>query len=198
MFRWKTANLGLTIVGLWYLILPWLATRAMNQSMMLFGFTFVAISLVTARTKPTVLGCLFAMLIGISYFFGIAGSIGGTILWPLSIILFGATLVFELGIVKFGPTNAKAKVLTIVPLAVMGFSIFLGLVGYNPLVIFNWTYWMISLNYLSIMMFAWIYILDYAGWRPFKNRTPMVMNLLAITAVALSVLGMAQGSLFAW
>lgn len=198
MLRWKTVNLGLTILGVWYLILPWLATRAMNQSMMIFGFTFVAISLVTARAKPTVFGCLFAMLIGIGYFFGIVGNIGGTILWPLSIGLFVATLVFELGILKFGPTNARAKVLTIVPLAIMGFSILLGLVGYNPLVVFNWNNWMISLNYLCIMLFSWIYILDNAGYQPFHKRTAFIMNALALTAVGLSVVGMAQGSLFAW
>lgn len=198
MFGWKTGNIGSTLIGLWYLILPFLASQSMNQSMMLFGFTFLAIGIVRASSRPTVLGCVSAMLIGLAYFFGLTGGIGGTILWPLSIALFALVAVFEFGIIRFGPANAKAKILLIVPLAVMGFTLLLGFAGYNPMIRINWSAWMITFNYLAVMMFCWIYVLDVASWRPFKGRTTLILNLMALTAVGLSVLGMAQGSLFQW
>ncbi len=166
---------------------------------MLFGFTFLATGLVIADNKPTVLGALFTMLIGLSYFFGFANFISMTILWTLSIVLFLAILVFELDIKKFGPTNAKAKVLTIVPLAVLAFSILLGVAGYNPLIHFNWTgATLIAINYIAIMLFGFLYVLDHAGWRPLGSKTGTWLNLLAIAAVALSAVGLAQGSLFAF
>jgi hypothetical protein len=199
MLSWKAANIGPTLIGFWYLVLPWLATKSMDQSMMLFGFTFLSIGLIRARSKPTVLGCLFAMFIGLAYFFTFANFISMAALWIVSLVLFAMVLVFELGIFKFGPTNAKAKVLTIVPLAVLSFSLLLGVAGYNPLIHFNWTSaTLIAINYIAIMLFGFLYVLDYAGWRPLGSKTGTWLNLLAIAAVALSAIGLAQGSLFAF
>ena len=192
MFSWKTGNLAPTLIGLWYVLLPLLMSKAINISLMLFGFTFLSISLIRAKSKPTVLGSVFCMLIGLSYFLGMMNTIPDATLWTMSLALFALTLVFELDIFKFGPTNARAKILTIVPLAVIGFTLLLALVGYNPLLSIQWTStrWIINLNYVSVLVLCWVSVLDYAGWRPFKNHTVLVMNLMALLAVVLSVVSM--------
>lgn len=193
MFSWKTGNLAPSIIGVWYILLPLIMSKAVNISLMLFGFTFLSIALVRAKSKPTVLGSVFCMLIGLSYFFGMMTNIADATLWTLSLGMFALTLVFELDIFKFGPANARAKILTIVPLAVIGFTLLIALAGYNPMLSIQWTStrWIINLNYVAVALFCWINVLDYAGWRPFKGRTVLVMNLMAFVAVALSVVSMA-------
>jgi len=201
MLSWKTGVLGFTLIGLWYIALPFLGGGAINQSMVLFGFTFLASGLVLANPRPTVLGALFAALIGMSYFMMVATGINAAILWTLSIALFAAVLVFELGIFKFGPTNTHAKALTIIPMALLGFSVLLGIAGYNPTISFTWTgtSWALALNYVAVMLFAWLHVLNYAGYRPLGKNTMLWMVIMAVVAVGLSMLGIAQGwGLFQW
>lgn len=201
MLNWKTGILGFTLIGLWYIILPFLGGGDINQSMVLFGFTFLASGMVLANSRPTVLGSLFAALIGMSYFMMVATAINAAILWTLSIALFAGVLVFELGIFKFGPTNTHAKALTIIPMALLGFSVLLGIAGYNPTIHFTWTgnSWAIALNYVAVMLFAWLHVLNYAGYMPLGKHTMLWMVVMAVIAVGLSMLGIAQGwGLFQW
>jgi hypothetical protein len=208
MFNWSAGNLGLSLLGVWYMLLAFMSPKTYgvpsviyspNQGLLLFGLMFFAISLVNSVPRPTVLGAVFTMLIGLSYFMGwIVTSISPVILWTLSIVLFLGVLVEEFGIFKIGPSDSKAKILTIVPLAIIGFSLVLALFGYNPLVKFNWNYTLSAVNLLAVTVLCWLYVLDYAGWRPFKGKTNMWLNVIAIGAVALSVIGMYQGALFAW
>jgi len=200
MLNWKTGVLGFTLLGIWYIILPFLG-GAINQSMVLFGFTFLASGIVLANSRPTVLGALFAALIGMSYFMMVATAISSAILWTLSIVLFLGVLVFELGIYKLGPSSADAKALTIIPMALLGFSVLLGIAGYNPTIFFTWTgnSWAIALNYVAVMLFAWLHVLNYAGYKPLGKNTMLWMVIMAVVAVGLSLLGIAEGwGLFQW
>jgi hypothetical protein len=201
MLNWKTGVLGFTLLGIWYIILPFLGGGAINQSMVLFGFTFLASGIVLANSRPTVLGALFAALIGMSYFMMVATAISSAILWTLSIVLFLGVLVFELGIYKLGPSSANAKALTIIPMALLGFSVLLGIAGYNPTIFFTWTgnSWAIALNYVAVMLFAWLHVLNYAGYKPLGKNTMLWMVIMAVVAVGLSLLGIAEGwGLFQW
>jgi hypothetical protein len=208
MFNWSAGNLGLSVLGIWIALEAFLLPKnysvpslvySPNQGLLIMGFMFFAISLINSVSRPTVLASVFTMLIGLSYFLGWVTLINPVILWTLSVVLFLGVLVMEFGIFRFGPSDARAKVLTIVPLAVIGFSLVLGLFNYNPLVTFNWNTSMLSAAHLfAVMVLCWLYVLDYAGWRPFKGKTNMWLNVIAIGAVALSVIGMYQGALFAW
>jgi hypothetical protein len=195
MFNWKTGNIAPTIIGIWFLLLPLLLYQAVDTRIMLLGFTFLGIAIVRASSSPTVLGALFSALIGLAYFFGFMSNISPAIMWTLSIVLFALVCIFEFRIFSFGPSNAKAKALSILPLGIMGFSLLLGAVGYNPALSFQWSQWMIAFFYVSVMLFCWIYVLEEAGWKPFKTRTTLLLNLLAFVAVGLSILGMMQGTL---
>ncbi len=197
LFGWKTGNIAPTLIGLWFIILPLVMFQAIDMRIMLLGFTFLSIAIVRVSTKPTILASLFSSFIGLAYFFGFLINMNPAIMWTLSIVLFGAVCIFEFDIFKFGPTNAKAKSLAILPLGIMGFALILGMLGYNPLLAFNWGQWMIAFFYFAVMVFCCIYVFDLAGWQPFKKRTVLCMNLLAIVAVGLSVLGMLQGTLIA-
>lgn len=197
MFQWKTANLAPTLLGLWYLIVPWVFTQAINQTMAIFGFTFLSVGIIKAKPRPTVLASLFSALIGIGYVLTLMTTMPLEVLWMITLGLFALVLVFEFDVFKFGPTNAKAKVLTVVPLTLLGFCIVLGLAGYNPYITFNFAdYPLVCLNYLAVMAFCWLYVLDYAGYKPFKARTNTWLNAMALIAVLLSLVGMYQGSLF--
>ena len=195
MFNWKNGNIAPTIIGFWFLVLPLLLYKAVDTRVMLLGFTFLSIAIVRASKNPTVLGALFSALIGLAYFFGFMSTINPAIMWSMSLVCFALVCIFEFGIFKIGPTNAKAKALSILPLGIMGFALLLGAVGYNPALAFNWTQWMIAFFYSAVMLFCWIYVLQQAGWQPFKTRTTLLMNLLAFVAVGLSILGMMQGTL---
>jgi hypothetical protein len=202
MLQWKTGNFAPTILGIWYIIVPFLAgAKTVNQAMAIFGFTFLSIGIINAKSKPTVLASLFSALIGISYVFGMLGTytLNTTIFWSISVILFILVLVFEFDIFKLGPSSSSAKVLTVIPLALLGFCIILGLAGYNPLIKFDFTRKpLVAFNYLAVMTFCWLYVFDYAGYRPFGAKTNTWMNIMALAAVLLSLVGVYQGSLFQW
>lgn len=195
MFSYKLGTLGPTLIGLSYLILPFLLSQAINVGLVLFGLTFLSIGLIKARSKPTVLGCIFAMLIGLSFFFNTMTTIGTSILWTVSLLLFVGVLIFELHIFKFGPSNASAKSLLIVPLAILGFSYLLAFAGYNPMISINWNVWMITFNYLAVMLFCWISVLEVGGYRPFGKDTPKYATTIALISVILVALSFLQGTM---
>jgi hypothetical protein len=205
MFSWKAGNLGITLLGIWYVLLPWLAGQGINnpsfQGWTLFGLTFISISLVRSGTRPTVIGSLATMLIGLSYFFGFMHTFNPAILWSFSLLMFVAVLAWELGFVHIGPSNVKTEVLLIVPLACLGFAYAMALFGFNPMLSFTWTSdsWFVGLNYLAVMLFCWIYVFNVAGWKPLGKRTIMWLGALAIIAIVLSFFGLSQTlHLFAW
>lgn len=197
MFSWKTGTLAYTLTGLQLLILPVLFYKLININQMLFGFTFLSIAIIKAKEKPSVLGGIFTMLIGLAYFMGTTTTIGLTILWPLSIVLFLGTCFVEF-FMKLGPLNAKAKALIVVPMATIGFNLLLAIAGYNPLLAINWNKWMTSFGYVAVAILCWVTVFQVGGWEPFKKKTNLVINLMAISAVLLSFLAMGQGSLFQW
>jgi hypothetical protein len=209
MLSWKSGNLGLTVLGLWYMLLafmspthfgvPGISTVA-NQGIFTFGIMFFTVALINAKARPTVLGSLAAMLIGLSYFMGFVATMNIAVLWMLSLGLFALVLVFEFDVFKFGPSGNKAKLLTIVPLAVIGFSLLLGLAGYGP-IRFNWGYPLSAFNLVAVLALSWLYVWDYVG----SGRRQILgmsmntwLNVTALLAVVLSLLGVAQGSLFSW
>jgi hypothetical protein len=199
MLSWKTGNLSLFLLAIANLLFPLLFSKGtvINQGLIMAGLMFLTINIVRAKGSPTVLGSLFTALIGLSYIFGLMTTMNVGILWTVSILLFVGVLIFEFGIFKFGPSNSKAKVLTIIPLAILGFSMLLSVAGYNPLMPFSWSsQWLMILPFLSIMLFCWIYVLDIGGWKPLKGRTNLALNLLALVAFALIFLASAQGTLF--
>jgi hypothetical protein len=200
MANWKTGNIAPFLLGIWYIILPFLAQTAnINMKMLLFGFTFFSISLIRVKSRPTVLASLATALLGINYFLFMMTTINQNILWTLSIILFALVLVSEFDIFRFGPSSAQAKDLTIVPLTILGFAILLGIAGYNPYIRFDWSRQMlVCLNYLAVMLFCFLFVFDRIGYRPFGRSTITYMNLMAVAAVLLSVIGVYQGSLFQW
>jgi hypothetical protein len=200
LFNWKTANIAPTLLGIAYLILPFLAGGAsMDYTTITFGLMFLGIAIVQAKTKPTFLSGLFSSIVGICYVFTVATQIDTAILWATSLICFGGIVVFEIVQVKIGPANAKAKVLTVVPLTLLGFSILLGIAGYNPYVVLDWSgHLLVALNYIAVMLFCWLYVFNYAGWKPLGNGTVMWINLMAIAAVLLTLIGIYQGTLYSW
>jgi hypothetical protein len=208
MFSWSAGNLGISLIGVWYILLSFLQPKAYgtpsliyspNQGLLLFGLMFFAIAVINSVPRPTLLASMFTMLIGLCYFMGwVVTAISPLVLWSLSILLFIGVLAMEFGVFRIGPSDSKAKILTIVPLAIIGFSLVLGLVGYNPLVKFNWNYMLSALNLVAVMVLSWLYVLEYAGWKPFKGKNNLWLNVIALIAVLLSVVGMYQGALFAW
>jgi len=199
MTNWKSGNLAPTLLGFWYILLPFLSGGAINEKMMIFGLTFLAIGIIRAKPRPTVIAGLCTAFLGISYFMYFMTTVSDAILWTMSLGLFAVVLLFEFDVFKVGPSSGQAKDLAIVPLTILGFSILLGIGGYNPAITFNWNRQMlVCLNYLAVMVFCFLYVFDRVGYRPFGRNTINYMTLMAVAAVALSLIGMYQGTLFQW
>lgn len=196
---WKDGNIGPFLVGVWYVILPFLASQAMNMTMIIFGFTFLAAALVRAKSKPSVLGSLAAAFLGVTYFMFVMTAVPQAALWAIAVLLFALVAIFELEVFKFGPSTSKGKELTVVPFTILGFAILIGLAGYNPVIHFNWaSFSLIGVSYLAMAAFCFLYVFDMIGYRPLRRNTVSLMNLTCIAVIALSMLGIYQGSLFQW
>lgn len=206
ILSWKSGNLGLTILGVWLAVLAFMSPNrggvpgintVANEGIFAMGIMFLSVALINAKSRPTVLGSLFTMMIGLCYFMGFVSNMNIAILWTLSLGLFALVLVFELDIFKFGPSSNKAKLLTVVPLAIVGFTLLLGFFGYGPLT-FNWTYWMTAVYQFAIMVFCWLYVWDYVA-SSHRKLLGMSMNnwlnILPLLAVALSLLSVGQGTI---
>ena len=199
MTNWKNGNIAPFLLGVWYIIAPFLGGGAINEKMMIFGFTFFAIALLQSKTSPTVIASLCTAFLGISYFMFVMTTISDSFLWTISIILFAAVLILEFGIFKFGPTATQGKDLTLVPLTILAFSVLLGLAGYNPYIRFDFNrLFLVAVNYLAVMVFCFLWVLNRIGYRPFGKNTVTYMNIMAIAAVVCSLIGFYQGSLFQW
>jgi hypothetical protein len=199
MLSWKNGTLAYTLIGLSYLIAPFIVSNALNYGLILFGCLFIAIGLIQARKKPSALGCFFAMLLGLCFFFGNYGTISIAALWGLSLLFFVLVLVFELDIIKFGPSSAKGKVLLTIPLGVLAFNYLLAFAApylnfHSPIMI-NYAVWMVVFNYLAVMLVCWIGVFNFAGYKLLGKSTNTWFNLLALVSVALVFLSAFQGAI---
>jgi len=198
LFAWKNANLGFTILGLFYLLFPWLALGTFNNVTAMFGMMFLCIGIIRAKGSVSVLGGLFAAFLGISYFFGTIALMDIAQLWLMAIVFFVLFLIMELGFVKIGPRTTSAKTFAIVPLALLTFSLVLAFIGQNPMLTIDWTNLWVSLNYLSILMFAFLSMIELVGWHIAGANTNKLILLFAIAAIATAFMGIYQGSLWQW
>lgn len=197
--NWKEGNFGPFLIGIWYIIAPFLANQALNMTMMIFGFTFFAAALIRAKSSPTVIGSLAAAFLGVTYFMFVMTTVPQAALWSIAVLLFAIVLIFDFDIFSFGPKTSQGKELTIVPFTILGFSILLGLAGYNPYIVISWSHFtLIGLSYVAMMIFCFLYLFDRVGYRPFGKATITWMNVLCIAVVAFSIVGIYQGSLFQW
>lgn len=192
MTSWKSGNLGLLLIALTYLAVPFLFGKPLGQTSILFGLTWLCVALVKAKSSPTVLGSFFTALLGLSYFLTVLTTADAW-LWTASLAFTALTFVFELGLFKFGPSNAKAKVLTVVPVLLLGFYILLGFAGQNTRLLINWNNWGIAVSYVALMVYSFLFTFDEAGYRPFKGKTTLYMNIMAIAVLLLAILGIMQG-----
>jgi len=194
MVNWKSGNIGPLLIAATFLLIPFLMGIKVLQttSNILFGLTFLCIALIRAKPSPTVIGSFFTALLGLAYFMTVMTTADAW-LWMASLFFVAITVVFEIGLFKFGPSNSKAKVLTIIPVTLLGFYILLGIAGQNPKITFNWNVWGVALSYIALMVFCFLYTFDYAGYKPFKAKTVLYMNIMAIAVLGLQVLGLMQG-----
>lgn len=198
MIEWKNANLGFTLLGLFYLVFPWFATGVFNNVTAMFGMMFLAIGLLRAKGSVSVLGALFVAFLGICYFFGSISFMDKALLFTLSILLFIGFLVFELGFVKFGRKTSGAKAFVLVPLSLIVFSLVLAFIGKNPTLTISFTNMWIPLNYLAILLFSLVSMLDIAGWRVMGSSTGKWAMIFAIVAVVSAFMGIGAGTLWQW
>jgi hypothetical protein len=215
MFKWRNANFAPSALGIANIILPIMAAvtaqfgKAISETTLIFGILFFCIGLLRSKPQPTVLASVFTALIGVTWVLTVMGLISTLLLTILSFFLFILIVVFELGL-KIGPQSGQAKGLLIIPMFFLAFTLILAFPGLNQFVHFSvfWTtrlaqnpftttvtlnYIIVLFSYIATLLFCWIYIFDFAGWEVFKSKTYLWMNLLALTAIALSLIAWIQG-----
>ena len=194
----QNANLGFTLMGLFYLIFPFLLS-SLDYSTVIFGIMFLTIAVIRAKSRISVIGGLAAAFIGIIYFMASISAMNIDTLWTLTLILAAIFFIFELGFLKFGPTTSKAKAFAIIPLALLSFSLILGFIGYNPYIVIDWDRIWSALNYLCVLLVSLLGMLQIAGWNVIgKKNTNKWLLIFALGAVATAFLGTYQGTLFQW
>jgi hypothetical protein len=198
MFKWQNANLGFTLLGLFYLVAPWLSSGVFNTITAMFGMMFLSIGILRAKVRVSVLGALFASFLGICYFFGSVALMDITLLWGMTIVLFIGFLIVEMGFFKVGPTTKSAKAFVIVPLSLLSFSLILAFLGKNPVLTINWNQMVVAINYLAVLLFSLFSMLDLGGWRVMGASTDKWIMVFAVAAIGTAVLGIYQGSLWMW
>jgi hypothetical protein len=198
LFKWQNANLGFTLLGLFYLVFPWFTSGVFDTVTAMFGMMFLSIALLRAKASVSVLGALFAAFLGICYFFGSIAIIDTTLLWGMTVLLFIGFLIFEMGFFKVGPTTKSAKAFVIVPLSLLSFSLILAFVGKNPVLTINWSNMIVAINYLAVLLFSLFSMLDLGRWRVMGASTDKWIMLFAVAAIATAVLGVYQGTMWSW
>ena len=194
----EDANLGFTLMGLFYLIFPFLLS-SLDYSTIIFGIMFLTIAIIRAKTRISVIGGLAAAFIGIIYFMASVNAMDIDTLWTLALILAAIFFILELGFLKYGPTTSKAKAFAIIPLALLSFSLILGFIGYNPYIVIDLDRIWSALNYLCVLLVSLIGMLQIAGWNVIgKENTNKWLLIFALGAVATAFLGTYQGTLFQW
>jgi len=200
LFDWKSGNLGAMMLAITYLVLPWLTTGIFDATTTIFGIMFLTMAVMRAKPNNSVFGGLFQAFIAVGYLFAVAGVMNTSILWILTILLAIGFFIFELGFVKWGPTTSKADAFQIVPLTILAFSIVTTLAGYNQLYTIDFNRIFSALNYIGLMLFCFVSAFQLSGWSVTGNEagTNKLILVLALMTVASAILGIYQGTLFAW
>ena len=198
MFNTKNANLGFTLLGIFYIIFPMLLS-ALDYSTLIFGIMFLTVAIVRAKTRISVIGGLSAAFIGIIYFMASTNIMSLDMLWTLTLVFAVIFFIFELGFFKYGPVTSKARAFAVIPLALLAFSLILAFIGYNPYIIINWNNLWSALNYLCVLLVSLLGLLQITGWNVLgKQNTNKWILIFALGAVATAFLGTYQGTLFQW
>jgi len=198
LVQWQTGNLGFTLLGIFYLLFPWFTSGVFDTGTALFGLMFLSIGIIRSKSKATVLGALFAALLGICYFSSSIAFLDISFLWVASILLFIGFIVFEMGFLKFGPVTEKAKAFIVVPLALLSFSLILAFIGKNPMLTISWSNLWVAMNYLTVLLFSIFSMLGVVGWDVMGKNTNKWVMLFAVAAIATAFMGTYQGTLFQW
>jgi hypothetical protein len=198
LYSYKTGNLGFLVMALVYGLLPWFTSGSIDETLAIFGIMFFTIGVMRAKGSNTVLGGLLAGFIGIIYLFALAGIIPLATLWTLAILFTIGFFIFELNVVKFGPTTQRSDAFQMVPLTILSFILILGIVGYGNLVIFNMSDIMAALNYLAITVFCILSMFQVAGWSLMGKTTNRWITILALVAAATAFMDIYGISLMQW
>lgn len=198
LVNYKKGNLGATLLALVYLIFPWFNTGTLDPTIAIFGLMFLTIAVMRAKPKNSVISGLCQAFIGIIYLFAITGIIPVATLWTLTLVLAAIFFILELGFVKFGPTTSKADAFQIVPLTLLAFGLIVSILGYSTLFVIDWQNTLVALNYVAILLFCLLSLLQVAGWNIAGKSTNTWIMVFAIAAIATLVLGTTQGTLWQW
>lgn len=196
--NYKTGNLASFVLGIFYIIFPWLSLGQFVPEVTIFGLVFLTIAVMRAKASNAVLSGLAQAFIGVIYVFAIAGIIDVAFLWILSIGLVALFFILELGFIKIGPITKKADAFQIVPLTILSFGLMLSIAGYSDLFVVSWSSPLIALNFVAILLFCLFSLLQIAGWNVAGKSTNTMILLFAVGAIATAILSVYQGSLLAW
>lgn len=201
LFDWKNANLGAFMLGVFYLIFPWMTSGVLDEGMAIFGLMFLTISIMRAKGSNTVIGGLMSGFIGVIYLCAIGGVVNMATLWMFTLIFAAIFFIFEMGIFKIGPISKKADAFQIVPFTLMTFALLLSMTGYSTIFIIDWSgNIIVALNYLAVFLFCALSMLQLAGWNVAGTdaKTNKWIMLFAVVAIAVAVFGTFQGTLWQW
>lgn len=198
LLKWENGNLGVFLLGLFYLIFPWMTSGVLNETTAIFGLMFLTIAVMRAKGSNTVVGGLCQAFIGVIYICAIGGLISMATLWTTAIILTAIFFVLEMGFFKFGPITKKADAFQIVPLTLMTFALLMAISGQSTLFVIDWGNMLVALNYVSIFLFCALATLQLAGWNIAGKNTNKYIMLFAVLAIALAIFGTYQGTLWQW
>jgi len=195
---YQKGTLGYFLLFIAYVFLPWFTNGVIDQTLTIFGLMFLCIAVMRGKGSNTVLGGLFCAFMGIVYLAALAGFIELAFLWLFAILLTVGFFIFELGLIKFGPTSRKSDAFQLVPLTLLSFILLLGIIGKSNLITFNTGDIVSMLNYLAMTMFVVVSMLDVAGWKLFKSNNNKWITMFAAIAVITAFLGIYGLPLVQW
>ena len=198
LFSYKKATLGPMLMALVYILVPWFSQGAINETLAIFGIMWLMIAVMRAKGKNTVLGGLTVGFIGVIYIFAIANIINLAQLWTFTLLLTGAFFILEMGFVKLGKITQKSDAFQLVPLTIMSFTLIAGIAGYTSLIIFNAADMMGAINYIGLMLFCILSMLQVAGWNIMGKNTNMWITIFAVAVAATAFLQAYGISMFQW
>ena len=198
LLNYRNANLGAFLLGIFYLIFPWMTSGVLDETTAIFGLMFLTISIMRAKGSNTVIGGLCQAFIGISYFLAIANIINIATLWTLTLILAAIFFVMELGFIRFGPVTKKADAFQLVPFTLLSFILLLSIAGYSPVLRIDWNNTLVAINYVAIFLFSALSMLQLAGWNVAGKNTNQWLMIFAIVAIGTALFGTYQGTLWQW
>lgn len=198
LVSYQKSTLGFSLMAVAFIFLPWLNQGVIDQTLTIFGILWLQIAVMRAKGANTVIGGLCTAFIALSYMSVIGGIISIIYLFPLTLGLTALFFILEMGFFKFGPTTQKSDAFQIVPMAIMSFILITGLLGYNSLFVFNMNDIMGAINYLGLLFFSVLTMLDVAGWKIMGKKTNLWITIFALAVVATAFMDAYGISLFRW